>query len=213
MRLYGYDRSSTSYRVRIALNLKGVPYEGVEVDLREGAQRSDEFRKVNPFGSVPALVTDGGETVVQSLAIFTWLDRHHPEPPLWPSDPDALVRAQELTYAIACDVHAVNNLRVLKRLRSAFGADEAAIEDWYRHFIEESFAPIEARLRAMTLEGRLPFGGPGAFEATLVPQVYNARRYALDLSPYPEIVRIDAACTALDAFARAAPEAQDAAPA
>ena len=200
--LRDYWRSSASYRVRIALNLKRVPYQVTPVDLVTGAQRDAENLARNPQGLVPTLEVDG-TAITQSLAIIDWLDATHPEPRLLPADP--LARAQALSRAllIVCDIHPIDNLRVLKRLESQFGADQAAKDDWYRHWVATGLDALER------IAGDGPFLGgdaPDISDVCLVPQMYNARRFDLPLDPYPKLVRADAAAAAIDAFAAAHPD-------
>jgi len=206
IRLHGYWRSSAAYRVRIALALKGVAYESVEVNLVAGDQNGDAYRARNPQGLVPALEIDGA-FIGQSLAIIDWLDATWPEPPLVPRDP--LARAQVLSQAlvIAADIHPIDNLRVLRRLTDQFGADQAAKDAWYRHWIAEGFTALEAMAGAGTNGG--PFLGgdaPHLADICLVPQMYNARRFAVPLAAYPKLVAADAAAQALPAIAAVAPE-------
>lgn len=201
--LHDYFRSSAAYRVRIALNLKGLDYESRPVNLVEGDQRSDAHRAINPAGLVPALEADG-LVLTQSLAIIEWLDTRHPEPRLIPADPAERARAMAQALTIACDIHPINNLRVLQRLGSQFGADQGAKDDWYRHWIALGFAALEAGA------GEGPFLGgdaPGIADVFLVPQMFNARRFDLPLDAYPRLVAADAAATALPAFAAAHPMA------
>lgn len=203
MILYDYFRSSAAYRVRIALNLKRVPHERREVHLVKGEQRSAEHIARNPQGLVPALDIGGGNVLTQSLAIIEWLDAAYPEPRLIPAGP--LVRAEAMARAllIAADIHPINNLRILKRLESQFGADEAAKAEWYRHWIAEGFAALEA------MAGNGPFLGgdaPDVSDVLLVPQMYNARRFELPLDAYPRLVAADAAASALEPFAAAHPD-------
>ena len=202
--LHDYWRSSASYRVRIALALKGVPYARVAVNLLAGEQRGDANRAVNAQGFVPTLVVDG-RVLTQSLAIIDWLDTAYPTPALLPREPFARAAALSRALVIAADIHPVNNLRILKRLETQFGADQAARDDWYRHWIAEGFAALEATAPA---EG--PFMGgatPDLADVCLVPQMANARRFALPLDSYPRLVAADAAATALPALQAAAPEA------
>ncbi len=210
MKLYGYWRSSTSYRVRIALNLKGAAYETIPVNLLAGEHRSPAFLDINPAGALPALEMDGA-IYSQSLAIFDVLEDSIPTPSLWPSGPTTRALARELTYAIATEIHAPNNMRNLKWLRENLVASDRQIVAWQTFILRATLAPIEATLAARGVDG-LPFGAPGAFEAVLTPQLYNARRFNLDLTSYPTLVRIDAACNQFDAFQRAAPENQKDAP-
>ena len=196
--LYDYYRSSASYRVRIALNLKGADYRIVPVNLLEGEQQADSYRAVNPQGFVPMLEADG-ERRTQSLAIIAWLDAQFPEPPLRSADPEVLA----LALTIAADIHPVNNLRVMKRL-AALGIEQAARDDWYRHWIAEGFAALETLAAAGA--GRFLAGDEVTLaDICLVPQMYNARRFELDLAPYPTLVRADAQATALAPFAAAHP--------
>lgn len=207
MRLYSFFRSSAAFRVRIALNLKNVEYETVPVHLPSGKHRAAEFLAVNPQATIPTL-DDDGTILWQSLAIIEYLDTRFPEPRLIPAEPVARARVQALAQLIACEVHPLNNLRVLKYLRGELALDEAAVGKWYRHWIAEAFGPLES------LVGR--FGGArhcwgdaiSLADVYLVPQVYNARRFDCDLTPYPGLVRIADALRAEPAFARAAPEQQ-----
>jgi maleylacetoacetate isomerase len=209
MRLYDYFRSSAAYRVRIALNLKGLAPERVFVHLRRGAQRADDYLAVNPLGLVPALVTDGGEVLTQSLAIIEWLDETHPTPPLLPPDAAGRARVRALALAIACDIHPINNLRVLNYLTGTLGATEAQKNGWYRYWCDVGFEALETQLAREKATGAFCHGGlPTLADICLVPQLANARRVELDLSLYPTLLRIEAACTALPAFAAAAPARQ-----
>jgi maleylacetoacetate isomerase len=197
--LYDYYRSSASYRVRIALNLKGVDYERVPVNLLDGEQRDDAYRARNPQGFVPMLEADG-ERLTQSLAIIAWLDARFPEPPLRPDDPHVLA----LALTIAADIHPINNLRVMKHL-AGLGIGQEVRDDWYRHWIGEGFDALEAL--AAPRAGRFLAGDEVTLaDICLVPQMYNARRFEVDLSPYPILVGADAAATAIDAFAAAHPD-------
>lgn len=206
MILYDYFRSSAAYRVRIALNLKGVRYESRAVNLVAGEQTSAAHLARNPQGLVPALdtgVAGDGAVLTQSLAIIEWLDNTAPEPRLIPVDPLARARAMSQALLIAADIHPINNLRVLKRLGSQFDADDAAKADWITHWIAEGFAALE------TMAGEGPFLGgaaPGIADVFLVPQMYNARRFDAPLDAYPRLVTADAAMQALDAVAAASPE-------
>jgi maleylacetoacetate isomerase len=202
MRLYGFFRSSASFRVRIALNLKGVRYETVEVNLPSDEHRGAEFLAVNPQATVPTL-DDDGVVLAQSLAIIDYLDARFPAPRLIPAEPVARARVQWLAQLIACDIHPLNNLRVRRHLASELGLDEAGVERWQRHWITETFGALEALL-ARWSGGRYCYGDAVSLaDVCLVPQVYNARRVACDLAPYPTLVRIADALAREPAFARA----------
>ena len=201
--LYDYWRSSASYRVRIALNLKGAAHERVAVNLLVGAQDEEAYRAHNPQGLVPMLEADGTR-LTQSLAIIAWLDAHFPEPPLLPADGDERAHVISLAMTIAADIHPLNNLRVLKRL-ARLGVEQAARDDWYRHWVRLGFEALEAL--AAPRAGRFLFGDQVTLaDVCLVPQMYNARRFDLPLDPYPTLVRADAEAAALDAFAAAHPD-------
>lgn len=201
MILHDYARSSAAYRVRIALELKGLAYERRDVPLLENRQRSPEHLALNPQGLVPALEVDG-LMITQSLAIIDWLDARFPEPRLIPADPDARAAALARTMLIAADIHPLNNLRVQRRLK-AMGVDDAARNEWSRYWIAEGFAALEA------LAGDGPYLGgdaPGIADLFLVPQMYNARRVETPLDEYPRLVSIDARACALPAFVAAHPD-------
>ena len=206
IRLHGYYRSSTSYRLRIALELKGLEYEYVPVNLLKAEQKSEAFTSRNPFGSVP-LLEAGGKDRVQSMAQIEWLDEAFPENPLLPSDLDDRYVARELAYAIATELHAPLNLPVLKYLANEYGKSQDEIAVWYRHWLARTLDPLETRL-AQLRTGDFLFDKPGFFEVCLLPQVYNARRFDFDFSDKPHITRIEAACLALPEFQRAHPDAQ-----
>jgi len=208
MKLYGYFRSSAAFRLRIALNLKRLDYENAFVHLRRGDQGRPGFRGVNPQGLVPALDIDG-QTLIQSLPIIEYLDETHPEPPLLPPDAAGRARVRGLAEIVACDIHPINNLRVLRYLQRPLGHDHAAIEAWYNHWIAEGFDATERLLADDGRTGRFCHGDrPGLADITLVPQVVNSERYRLDLAPYPTITRIFETCMTLDAFAAAHPQQQ-----
>lgn len=213
MILHDFWRSSAAYRTRIALQLKGLDYRAVAHHLPAGAQRAPEYRTLNPQGLVPALQVDQG-VLAQSLAVIEYLEEVHPNPPLLPADAfgRATVRAMALT--IACDMHPLNNLRVLQWLRSEFGADEAAVTRWIRHWIALGFEALETQVKQHSLAGRYCFAdAPTLADLCLVPQLYNARRFGCELAPYPTLLAIDAHCRTLETFRRAAPELQPDAPA
>ena len=202
--LYDYFRSSAAYRVRIALNLKGISYECVSVDLAGGAQKEAGYRSLNPQGLVPLLAIDG-HRLPQSLAIIAYLDATRPEPPLLPADPAEAAHVRAMALTIACDIHPLNNLRVLKYLTGPLGRDEPAKNEWYAHWIREGFAALEA----MAAPGAGPFlsgDAPTLADICLVPQMYNARRFGVPVDDYPLLVRIDAEMAALDPFAAAHPD-------
>jgi maleylacetoacetate isomerase len=209
MKLYDYFRSSAAYRVRIALNLKGVTPERAFVHLRHGAQRGDDYLALNPQGLVPSLVTGDGDVLTQSLAIIEWLDETHPKPPLLPSDAAGRARVRALALAIACDIHPLNNLRVLNYLTGTLGATDAQKNGWYRYWCDVGLEALETQLARETATGAFCHGGtPSLADICLVPQLANARRVDLDLAPYPTLLSIEAACMALPAFAAAAPSKQ-----
>ena len=202
--LHDYYRSSACYRVRIALNLKGVAYEAVPVNLLDSEQKVADYRALNPQGFVPTLLVDG-QKVTQSLAIIGWLEALYPEPRLLPADPVDAAHVRALALIIACDVHPLNNLRVLKHL-SGLGVDQAARDEWYRHWVREGFVALEAL--AAPRSGRFLFGdAPTLADVCLVPQMFNARRFEVPLGDYPTLVRADAEAGRLDAFAAAHPDA------
>ena len=209
MKLYDYFRSSAAYRVRIALNLKGLSPQREFVHLRNGAQRSDDYRRLNPQGLVPALALEGGQVLTQSLAILEYLEETHPSPPLLPKDAGARARVRAIAMSIACDIHPLDNLRVLDYLTGTLGVSREAKDGWYRYWIDVGFEALERQLAQDPATGRCCHGDePTLADVCLVPQVANARRFDIDLSPYPTLVRIDAACNALRPFADAAPAKQ-----
>ncbi|WP_183634934.1 maleylacetoacetate isomerase [Niveibacterium umoris] len=210
MKLYTYFRSSAAYRVRIALNLKGLTPEMVPVHLVRGGgeQRQPAFLALNPQGLVPAL-EDEGHVLTQSLAIIEYLDETHPVPPLLPGDPAGRARVRAIAQSIACEIHPLNNLRVLGYLTGTLGVTDAQKHAWCRHWVQTGFAALEARLATDPATGRYCHGeAPTLADCLLVPQLFNARRFEVDLAPYPTLCRIEAACLALDAFVAAAPERQ-----
>lgn len=211
MRLYTYYRSSTSYRLRIALNLKGLDYEIVPVNLLEAEQRSEAYRKLNPFAGVPALEADG-RVYAQSMAILEWLDERYPDRALLPADVEDRFTMRELSLAIATELHAPLNLPVLKYLKTDLGRSQDEIDTWYRHWLQKTLVPLEARLSALG-SGDYLFDAPGLFECVLIPQLYNARRFDFDLSAMPHMTRIEAACLKHPAFVAAHPDCQPDAPA
>ena len=214
MRLYSYWRSSSAYRVRIALNLKGLEYELHPVHLvrNGGEQHSERYRRINPQELVPALQCQG-EVITQSAAIIEFLEERWPAPSLLPAEPRARARVRSLAQLIACEIQPLNNLRVLGQLRQRFGADEQQVRSWYLHWLEAGFSALEAELERNAATADFCSGdAPGLADAFLVPQVYNARRFDFDLAAYPTIERIDANCASLPEFMAAAPENQPDAP-
>jgi maleylpyruvate isomerase len=209
MILYGYNLSSASYRVRIALNLKKLPYTSVRKNLRAGEHRLSDFLRINVQGFVPALGLDDGAVLTQSVAIIEYLDEIYPEPPLLPAEPLARARVRALTQAITSDLHPLNNLRVLRYLEDKLTLDKATRDAWYRHWVEVGFNALERWLVRDAATGLCCHGNsPTLADICLVPQVFNARRFAVDMNPYPRISGIDAVCRELPAFRSAAPEMQ-----
>jgi maleylacetoacetate isomerase len=207
MTFYGYFRSSAAYRCRIAFNLKGVQPETVFVHLRKTEQHADEYRSRNPQGLVPALEVDG-TTLTQSLAIIEWLDETHPEPALLPADPLTRARVRAFAQAIACDVHPLQNLRVLRYLKETLGHEQAALDAWCRHWIGDGLAACEA-LASRELRGRFLFGDrPGLAEICLVPQMFSAERFGVDVSGLERLKEVTAACAGMPEFAEAHPARQ-----
>lgn len=209
MRIYGYFRSSSSYRCRIAFNLKGVAYELQAVDLKAGKQADDEFIALNPQKMLPALVTDDGAVLTQSLAILEWLEEVHPDPALLPADPVARAHVRAFAQAIACEIHPLQNLRVLSYLRDSLGADEAAVAAWLSRWLTEGLTACEALLERRADQTDFCFGDqPGMADICLVPQVFSAQRFGVDISHLRRITDIHARCEALPAFAAAHPANQ-----
>jgi maleylacetoacetate isomerase len=207
VKLYSYFRSSAAFRVRIALNLKGIAYETESVHLVKdgGHNRRPEYRAINPQMRVPALITSGGETLIQSLAIIEYLDETHPQPPFLPKDPLDRARVRALADLIACDIHPLNNTSPLRYLKHSMGQQQSAIDAWYHHWVLEGFEALEALIGS----GTYLYGDAVTLaDICLVPQVYNARRLKVPLDKFPKIVAVDAACMKLPAFDRARPENQ-----
>jgi maleylpyruvate isomerase len=204
MILYGFARSSASFRVRIALNLKGLAYEQRSVHLRKGDQFGADYAKLNPQQQVPTLVTERGETLVQSPAILEWLEEAYPYPPLLPKDPSGRARVRALAALVGCDIHPIDNLRVLKYLQQVLQVTEGQFEDWFNHWIRLGFTGLERMLAESPATGRFCHGdAPGLADCYLVPQMFNAGRFKLDLAPFPTIRRIHAECMKHPAFDRA----------
>lgn len=208
MQLYNFFRSGTSHRLRIALNLKGIAYEYVPVDLRTEEHLGAAFRTVNPQALVPAL-RDGALTLTQSPAIIEWLEERYPTPPLLPADASLRAQVRALAALVGCDIHPLNNRRVLEYLRKTLGCDEAAVQAWCATWIRAGFDALEALLAGSERRGAFCYGDtPTLADVYLVPQVESARRFRIALDAYPNIVAIDRACGELDAFRRAAPAVQ-----
>jgi maleylpyruvate isomerase len=207
--LYNYFRSSTSYRVRIALALKGIEYDYEAFHLREGEQRSERYLSVNPQGLVPAFKWSDDRIYTQSLAIIEFLDETVPEPPLLPGDAEGRARVRSLAQMIALDIHPINNLRVLAYLKEHFGADDAAQVTWFRHWVAESFGPLEKRLQSELETGKFCHGDTVSLaDICLAAQLTNNKRFGVDMAPYPQIERIGQELASLDAFRKASPEKQ-----
>lgn len=210
MKLYDYFRSSAAYRVRIALNLKGLDYEREFVHLTRGGgeQFSEQYGQVNPQRLLPSL-EDGGQVLTQSLAIVEYLDETHSEPPLMPAEPAARARVRAIGLGIACDIHPIDNLRVLNYLTNELGVSDEQRTAWYRHWVELGLTAVEALVAGHPMTGRFCHGdAPTIADICLVPQIFNAKRFDCDLSGCPELARINDACLALPAFADAAPPKQ-----
>jgi maleylacetoacetate isomerase len=208
MKLFTYFRSSAAYRVRIALGLKRIDYEPIFVPLRDRAHRAADYLALNPQGLVPMLI-DGPHVLTQSLAIIEYLEETRPEPALLPADPGERAAVRAAAQAIACDIHPLNNLRVLQYLKDPLRIGEERRNTWYRHWVDTGLQALEQTLARRGGRHLFSFGDqPGLADAMLVPQLYNARRFEVDLTPYPTLTRIDDACRDLAAFADAAPEAQ-----
>ena len=208
MKLYTYFRSSAAFRVRIALNLKGLRYEPVFVHLAKGEHRQPQYAAVNPQGLLPTLELDDGKRLTQSLAIIEWLEEKYPVPALLPKDAFERARVRSLSYLVASEIHPLNNLRVLQHLKRALGQSQEQIDNWYRHWIADGLAKLEAEL-ARPGSGKFCHGGaPSMADCCLVPQIFNAKRYDSDLAPYPVTMRVFESCMQLEAFDRAQPAKQ-----
>ena len=207
MTLYTFFRSSAAYRVRIALNLKGLSPDMVSIHLQKegGLNRKPQFRAINPQMRVPALKLDSGEVLIQSLAIIEYLDEVHPQPPLLPQDAVARAKIRAMAQLIACDIHPLNNVGPLRYLKNELGQPQAKIDAWYHHWILDGFDALEGLIG----DGRYAFGNEVTLaDICVVPQVYNARRFKVPLDRFPRIVAVDAACRELAAFDNARPENQ-----
>jgi maleylpyruvate isomerase len=208
MKLYNFFRSGTSHRLRIALNLKGIATDYVAVDLRVDEQQKEAFKAINPQGLVPALDT-GEQVMIQSPAIIEWLEETHPTPALLPKEANARAHVRALAAMVGCDIHPINNRRILQTLRKQFGANEEAINAWCGQWIGDGFDAYEALIAADKTRGRFSFGDtPTMADVYLIPQVESARRFNVDMKRWPLISAIDQACGELDAFQKAAPLSQ-----
>lgn len=208
MKLYSFFNSSASYRVRIAMALKGIDYQTVGVNIRIGQQNGLEYRRLNPIGLVPALITDEGESLGQSLAIIDWLDRHFPQTPLLPARDPLRMRVLEVVYAICCDIHPVNNMRVLRYLSDELKVSEEAKKRWYAHWIQQGLSAVEQLLRRSNASTFCIGDTLTLADCCLVPQWANAQRMGCDLNGFPRCKAVYEACIALPAFIAAAPENQ-----
>lgn len=206
MKLYTYFRSSAAFRVRIALNVKDLRYESLFVHLAKGEHRGPEYAKVNPQGSLPTLELDDGIRLNQSLAIIEYLEDKYPRPPLLPSDAVGKARVRGLAALVACEIHPLNNLRVLQHLKRSLGQSEEQVNAWYRHWIADGLAKLEAQLDP---KAKFAYGdAPTMADCCLVPQIFNAKRYDCNLAPYPTTMRVFEQCMRLEAFDRAQPAKQ-----
>ena len=207
--LHNYFRSSSSTRVRAALNLKGLAFDYIPHHLRKGEQTAPDYLKLNPQGLVPALQLESGDVLVQSLAIMEYLDEVHPTPALLPRDPVDRAYVRALALAIACEIHPINNLRVLGDIRQRFGADDEAVNSWFRHWVDVTFRPLEQTLANDGRRGLFCFGDePGLADICILAQVINNKRFAVDMAPYPTLSAIYQNCLAVPALAAALPDKQ-----
>ena len=212
MKLYSYYRSSASYRIRIILNFKGLPWEYLPVMLNRGEQQAAAYKALNPMGFVPLLATDDG-LLAQSPAIAEYLEERFPAPALLPEDSLARAQVREIQSLVGCDIHPLQNLRVAKYLRDSLGQEDAGVEEWCRHWIGEGFSAVESLAKKRSTNRRFCVGDALSLaDVWLVPQLYNAERYGLDTKPFPTIVSIGRHCNSLDAFAAAHPAQQPDAP-
>jgi maleylpyruvate isomerase len=208
MKLHGYFRSSAAFRVRIALNLKGIAYDAAYVHLAKGEHRAPAYGALNPQALVPTL-EDAGQLLTQSLAIIEYLEETHPQPALLPKDAAGRARVRSLALLVACEIHPVNNLRVLQHLKRTLGQDEEQVNAWYRHWIADGLSKLEAQLAGTAGTGLCSHGdAPTMADCCLVPQVFNAQRYKCDTAAFPTVMRVFAECMKIDAFDRAQPAKQ-----
>jgi maleylacetoacetate isomerase len=207
VKLYTYFRSSAAFRVRIALNLKGLAYEPAFVHLAKGEHLQPAYAAINPQGLLPALEVDGA-LLAQSIAIMEFLEEAHPRPPLLPKDPLGRARVRSLSLIVACEIHPLNNPRVLKYVKNTLRHSQDEVDVWYRHWIADGLAKFEAELRKLGIGRHCHGDAPGMADCCLVPQIFNAQRFACDLKPYPTVMQVFDACMQLDAFDRAQPGKQ-----
>jgi len=209
VKLYTFFRGSSPFRVRIALNLKGLAYDSASVHLAKGEQRKPPYAAINPQSLVPALVLDDGQVLTQSLSIIEYLDETHPQPPLLPKDALGRARVRMLALIVACEIHPLNNARTLAHLRKAMSQTDDQVNAWYRHWVADGLAKVEASLNHFPGTGRFCHGdSPTMADCCLVPQVFNAKRFECDTKPYPTVMRIFDECMKLEAFDRAQPAKQ-----
>jgi len=209
VKLYTFFRGSSPFRLRIALNLKGLPYEAIPVHLGKGEHRKSDFGAVNPQQLLPALVLDDGHVLNQSLAIMEYLDETYPHPQLVPRESKARARVRSLSLLVACEIHPLNNARTLAYLRKQLGLNEDQVNGWYRHWVADGLAKVEAEMTRGKGTGNFSHGdAPTMADCCLVPQVFNAQRFHCDLAPYPTVMRVFDACMKLEAFDRAQPSKQ-----
>jgi maleylacetoacetate isomerase len=209
VKLYTFFRGSSPFRVRIALNLKGLAYDSASVHLAKGEQRKPPYSAINPQSLVPALVLDDGQVLTQSLSIIEYLDETHPQPPLLPKDALGRARVRMLALIVACEIHPLNNARTLAHLRKVMSQTEDQVNAWYRHWVADGLAKVEASLNHFPGTGRFCHGdSPTLADCCLVPQVFNAKRFECDTKPYPTVMRIFDECMKLEAFDRAQPAKQ-----
>lgn len=210
MRLYTFFRSSTSYRLRIALAWKGIAYEAAYRSLPKMEHKDPAYTALNPQGLVPALLADDGQVYTQSMAMIEWLDERYPKPPLMPTDPDEKWYVRAVSQIIGCEIHPLNNVRVLKFLKSAYGLDDAKVNGgWYPHWIAEGLGGLEGFLASQKRAGKYTLGGQVTMaDVCLVPQVFNAQRFGCDLKPYPRVMTLFDECMKLPAFVDTQPSKQ-----